>query len=119
MIFAFYFNSAEVTAGIFFAFFSRELTVAFVAFWKVAQVNEASNRLVEGIAKSLESTVWMHSLENNDLRQLQLFLTLSGNRIYYPLVGAVLTRRDVMIRFALWLVGTAIGLLHDQSEKQL
>jgi hypothetical protein len=119
MIFAFYFDSPEFTVGIFFAFFFRELAVAFVAFWKVAQVNETSKRLVEGIAKSLESTVWLHSLENNDLRQLQLFLTLSGNPIYYPLAGAVLTRRDVLIRFALWLLGTAIGLLHDQSEKQL
>jgi hypothetical protein len=113
LILCFFLHSIEETIVLFLAYFFRELVVALVAFWKVAQVNEASSRLVKSILKSLEGTSWMDSLETNQLRQLQLFLSLSGNRISYPLMGAKLTRKDVLLRFSLWLVGSAIGLLRD------
>jgi hypothetical protein len=119
LILSFFLHSIEGTIVWLLAFFFRELVVALVAFWKVAQVNEASSKLVKIVLKSLEGTSWMDSLETNQLRQLQLFLSLSGNRISYPLMGAKLTRKDVLLRFSLWLVGSAIGLLRDHLNSSV
>jgi hypothetical protein len=99
----------------FAAFWLREVIVVSIAFWKVAQVNEASEVLIREISKSIEDISVVDSMESSQLQeQLQLLSSVSGNPITYPLVGMRLTRKEVSFRLVLWLIGVVIGLLQQK-----
>jgi hypothetical protein len=89
----------------------REVVVATFAFWCVAVVNEQQHALV----KQLELQVSSHwaSYRSQPERKTDicwLIVSLQTNPLTFPLVGMTLRRKDVLVRFALWLFGILLGL---------
>lgn len=105
-------------------FFLKELPFLFIVLWQSAKVNEKSDRLT----KLLGTIPWTSMdcdkgcvKENNDqeLRRLILFSSAQAHRISMPLAFMRLKRRDIVIRFGLWLVSLLIGIIKTVIDSNL
>jgi hypothetical protein len=100
----------------------REIAAAMVGLYYVAKANEANNRLVGRLAidvglccKSFDISNVLESPAQVEALRLNILLNnLTAVPIRFPLVGMVLTRRDVFVRFGLWCIGVLIGIVRNK-----
>jgi hypothetical protein len=88
---------------------SREVIFAVIGFWFVALVNEKSHELTKKLSKS----VLVNDIESS-VSQLKVLGVASADPISFPLAGMKLTRRDIIFRFLIWLIGLFIGIARQK-----
>jgi hypothetical protein len=94
----------------------KEVIVAVVGLYRVACVNELYFALVDSFGGLISrSTARSSEIATSDDRKLiNLCLTfqyLQSRPIKFPLVGLVLTRKDVILRFSIWFFGIFVSSL--------
>jgi hypothetical protein len=75
----------------------------------------------EKISKEGETSSMMESYRDEEMGRLKLnmkkfsiFMNVSGDPISFKLAGLRLSRKDILVRFGLWLSGLIIGLFGQQ-----
>jgi hypothetical protein len=101
-------------------YFSKEVVLAAVGLYYAACANEKYFALVSAVGKLVESAPLdpMQTWEGQK-ETLQRSLVLQGliaNPIQYPLVGLVLTRKDVFFRFSLYLFSILLSGFKDSLK---
>jgi hypothetical protein len=117
-----------LTSAIFLplAFLSRELIFLLSITWEIAKVNELSNRLTASLSvvefqvpdltasNSVDEENVLLNCEKQSLifarNRYQLYIYANGNPISFRLIGLRLTRKDIITRFLLWVIGIIIGI---------
>jgi hypothetical protein len=103
---------------------SREFLFLLAGFWEVAKVNELSNELIRTLSRltvppedgtdRVEVTKLEEGYETISPKEFmiyKLYVNASGDPISFRLNGLRLTRNDILIRLALWLIGIVIGIV--------
>jgi hypothetical protein len=103
-----YFPSEGVMLVMITIAFSKEIIVALVGLWIIGQVNEASTRLAVVVTNHMTMKVLEESLEAGQSLAMVLN-SLQADPIKFPITGMVLTRKDVALRFGLWLFGILLS----------
>ena len=97
----------ELIAGM-----SREILYVLIGFWYVALVNEKSLELRMKLSEKVLQT------KSDDIEGKGHLVTVlavtNANPISFPLAGMVLTRKDIIFRFILWLIGLFIGIARQK-----
>jgi hypothetical protein len=98
-----------------FSFLGREIVAAVVCLYWVALVNEKYDAQVRKIGSQLAEECLRPrmvpdspSIKSQELNSLLNILV--SNPIQYPLVGMVLRRKDVMVRFGIWVFGVLLSV---------
>jgi hypothetical protein len=68
-------------------------------------VNEKSHQLT----KKLSKRVLVNDIESS-VSQLKVLGIACADPISFPLAGMKVTRRDIIFRFLIWLIGLCIGI---------
>jgi hypothetical protein len=102
-------------------FMSREFIFMLLAFWEVGKVNELSDELIKNLSRltvavenddrrTTTATVGVEEGKHpKELLVYKLFINALGDPISFQLTGMRLTRKDLVARIAVWLVGIVIG----------
>jgi hypothetical protein len=88
----------------------KEVIVAFMGLYYVACVNELDSKLDVACGQSIR-TASVDKTQSTE-RKLELSMSvqyLQLERFKFPMVGMVLTRKDVALRFSIWLFGILIS----------
>jgi hypothetical protein len=121
--------------------FLREVIFVLVGFWEGAKVNELSDELIVRLSKSVpdeeldyllieennnSSSLLLNERNNNnndlmmnekdrEFHRMTLYTNALSDPISFPLAGMRLTRKDILIRFSLWVSALIIGLIQQDD----
>jgi hypothetical protein len=103
-------GNLSLVVGISFIWLSKEFVYAVAILYSIACVNETSTELVSEIG------IQFSKLDANDpdgrrslLEMNQVLQYLISNPVKFPILGMVLTRKDVAFRFGIWAFGLLLS----------
>jgi hypothetical protein len=115
-----------------FSVMLRELIILGVGCWEIAIVNEDVDVFMKQVGLRIDPNYQLQTNRENEredeeasslllqsdslLRQRQqLFIYLSADPLSFSIAGMRLTRKDILFRFGIWIVGVVLGLARQKE----